>query len=293
MGPDVRPAREAAEKLLRRGLERLSGSGPALIPEYPLDLRPRWGWDGRMPLRPIEALLAAQSEGYLEALEGALELADWARTIPHTDPSPGEPCWENDYWGTIDALVQCWALRRRDPPLYVEVGSGYSTLFARRAIADFGLRTKIVSIDPAPRADVDGCCDEVIRRPLESSVPEVLKRISGEDILLVDGSHVALMNTDATVFFLELLPALPSGVLVGIDDVFLPWDYPPTWTRRLYGEQYLLAAFLLGGAAGFTVRFPGWWIVECSSLADRLEAVWPVVENRFGRHATSFWLERS
>ncbi len=109
----------------------------------------------------------------------------------------------------------------------------------------------------------------------------------------MDGSHVALMNSDATVFLLELLPRLDRGVLVGIDDVFLPWDYPPTWTRRLYGEQYLLAAFLLGGAAGYTVRFPGWWIVECSELAAHFRALWPVVENRFGRHATSFWLERT
>ena len=120
----------------------------------------------------------------------------------------------------------------------------------------------------------------------------LLDRVAPGDVILADGSHVALMNTDATVFLLEVLPHLPSDVLVGIDDVFLPWDYPPTWPGRIYGEQYLLAAFLLGGAQDFTVRFPGWWVVECSSLAERLEPLWPVIQNRFGRHSTSFWLER-
>jgi hypothetical protein len=117
-------------------------------------------------------------------------------------------------------------------------------------------------------------------------------RLGAGDVLFMDGSHVALMGSDATVFFLEILPRLKRGVLVGIDDIFLPWDYPPTWTGRVYGEQYLLAALLLGGAAGWRVRFPGWWLVEESELAARFELLWPVVENRFGRHAGSFWLER-
>ena len=70
-----------------------------------------------------------------------------------------------------------------------------------------------------------------------------------------------------------------------IDDVFLPWDYPPTWAGRVYGEQYLVAAHLLGGGAGWQVRFPGWWLVEESPLAERFTPLWAVVENRYGRHA--------
>ena len=111
-------------------------------------------------------------------------------------------------------------------------------------------------------------------------------------MILLDGSHIALMSSDATVFLLELLPQLQPGVLIGIHDVFLPWDYPPTWAGRIYGEQYLLAALLIGGGDGLAVRFPAWWVLECSALAGRLEPVWPVVENSFGRHASSFWLER-
>lgn len=291
MNRPVSDPRAALDTLLRRGLERLTGSRPALVPEYPLDLRARWGWEGAPHLASIADLLEAGRAGYEEALDDVCNLMEWARGIPRTSSEPEQPCWENDWWGTVDALVQCAALRRRDPAVYLEVGSGFSTLFARRAIADFGLRTRIVSIDPAPRVDVDACCDEVVRQPLEQVADSLIEWLAPGDVVLVDGSHVSLMNSDATVLFLELLPQLPAGVLVGIDDVFLPWDYPPTWARRLYGEQYLLAAFLLGGGSGFTVRFPGWWLVQCSMLGSRLEALWPVVENRFGRHSVSFWLE--
>jgi hypothetical protein len=283
--------RTVADQALRRGLERLHASSPALVPEYPLELRARWGWDEAPPLAPLASWFEQRREDYEDAIADVCELLEWARGVPRSAPPPGQPCWENDWWGTIDALVQVDALRRRDPVLYLEIGSGFSTLFARRAIRDFGLRTRIVSVDPAPRREVDACCDEVIRRPLQEVAGSLAGRLAPSDIVLVDASHVALMNSDATVFFLELLPQLPPGVLVGIDDVFLPWDYPPSWWSRIYGEQYLLGAFLLGGAGDFTVRFPGWWLNECSPLAARFEALWPVVENRFGRHCTSFWME--
>lgn len=291
MGPARASAKAGLVRLLRRGLERAHGSGTVALTEYPRDPRARWGWDGSAVLGGVEQFLADHVGSYESWLAEVLQLHDWAATIPRR-PEPGQPGWENDWWGTIDALMQCAALRRRNPRTYLEIGSGFSTLFAARAIRDFGLQTTIVSVDAAPRLDVDAHCGQCWRQPLERVVDPVLDSIAPGDIVLLDGSHVSLMNTDATVFFLELMPRLPPGVLVGIDDVFLPWDYPPTWVDRPYGEQYLLAAFLLGGAHGYEVRFPGWWIVERSPLASRLGELWPLVENRFGRHATSFWLER-
>lgn len=281
----------AADRLLRRALERLTGGGPVLVPEYPLDLRPRWGWE-RPPMGTVADILAAGAAHYEPAIDDACALGEWAKGIARDQARASDPCWENDFWGSIDALVQVAALKRRAPALYVEVGSGFSTLFARRAITDFGLPTRIVSIDPQPRAAVNDCCDEVVRLPLQEGGEEVFSRLSRGDVVLFDGSHMALMNSDATVFFLEVLPRLPVGVLVGIDDIFLPWDYPPSWAARIYGEQYLVAAHLLGGGRGWDVTFPGWWVVECSALAERFAPLWPTVENRFGRHAGSFWLER-
>jgi hypothetical protein len=282
----------AVERVLRRALERVTGSSPVLVPEYPLRIRARWGW-GSPLLTPMADHLTAHEDDYEEMVREVCELAEWAATVVRAGAPPGEPQWENDYWGGLDALAQVAALRRRNPALYLEIGSGWSTLFARRAIGDFGLRTRVVSIDPAPRADVDVRCDEVVRQPLEDVDLTIFDRLVPGDVVLMDGSHTALMSSDATIFFLEVLPRLPAGVLVGVDDVFLPADYPPTWTARIYGEQYLLAAFLLGGGHGWTVRFPGFWLTSGSRHAARFAPLWPTVENRFGRVAGSLWLERS
>ena len=65
------------------------------------------------------------------------------------------------------------------------------------------------------------------------------------------------MNSDATVFFLEILPRLPGGVLVGIHDVFLPYDYPRDYADRYYSEQYLLAAHLIAGNPALEPVLPG------------------------------------
>jgi hypothetical protein len=283
--------RGEADRLLRRAVARLAGAEPVLVPDFPLRLDARWGWNGPV-MAEVEARLAGGAQRYEAAVQDICALLDWARTIPRRPVRDRDPCWENDHWGTVDALMQCAALKRRDPALYLEVGSGFSTLFARRAIEDFGLRTRIVSIDPHPRAEVDACCDEVVRAPLETLGGELFNRVQPGDVVLFDASHVALMGTETTVFHLETVHRLPPGVLVGVDDIFLPWDYPPSWTGRIYGEQYLVAAHLLGGGAGWDVTFPGWWIVEGSPLAARFEPLWPVVENHFGRHATSFWFER-
>jgi hypothetical protein len=82
------------------------------------------------------------------------------------------------------------------------------------------------------------------------------------DVLFFDGSHRCLQNSDVTAFFLDVLPELPSGVIVGIHDIVLPNDYPSVWKDRYYSEQYILAAYLLGAqervsiswAAGYVVR---------------------------------------
>jgi len=204
-----------------------------------------------------------------------------------------EPSWDNDYWGGVDAAVHMVELLDRNPATYLEIGSGYSTVLARHAISAHGLRTRIVSIDPLPRAEVDGLCDVAIRRPLEQVGSGVAEDLEPGDVVVIDGSHVALMGTDATVALLELVPRIPPGVLVGIDDVFLPWDYHPTWAGRYYSEQYVLAGFLLGGAGGWQITFPGLYVAMLSPLASRLEPLWKIVETHFGRVAGSIWMERA
>lgn len=259
--------------------------------EYPMHPAARYGWEAP----PHEGLLRwlqareADAEPVMRALAdpGADLLA-----IPGGRDVEGRLTWDNDWWSGVDAMVQYTALRDRRPATYLEVGSGYSTRFARRAIDDHGLPTRIVSIDPQPRAEIDALCDQQIRQGLETADLSLLSDLRAGDVVLIDCSHTAFMNSDAVVAFLEVLPALPEGLLVGIDDIFLPWDYPPSWTGRWYGEQYLLAAMLLAGAPGWRIHFPGFHMTQVSSRRDSLDGLWRHIAPAMGRYATSFWMEK-
>src|SRR5260370_138097 len=85
------------------------------------------------------------------------------------------------------------------------------------------------------------------------------------------GPRHQLLSHGAVVVLQRRRRTPARGGLAGMTEVSRRWAYPPTWTGRIYGEQCLLAALLLGGAAGWTVRFPGWWLVEESELAARFE----------------------
>ena len=161
----------------------------------------------------------------------------------------------------------------------------------RRAIEDGGLSTRIVSIDPSPRVEIDPLCDEVIRAPLEEVSADLRARLSPGDVCFVDGSHRAFQNSDVTIAMLELLPALPSDVLVGFHDIFLPDDYPPAWVERYYNEQYLLAMFLLGGHAGMEIVLPAWDVSRRAELAAIVAPIWEgEAFAEVERHGDAFWL---
>jgi hypothetical protein len=155
------------------------------------------------------------------------------------------PYWNNSFLSGLGAVALYCFPSLLGSRLYVEIGSGNSTKFVRRSINDNGLPTRIISIDPTPRASVDEICDEVIREPLEGIDTDLFGDLHDGDILMVDGSHRCLQNSDVVVIFLEILPKLNPGVMIYFDDIYLPYDYPLEWADRYYSEQYILATLLL------------------------------------------------
>jgi hypothetical protein len=199
--------------------------------------------------------------------------------------------WQNDFIPALDAATLYCFLATRKPQHYLEVGSGISTIIAARAISNFSLPTKIISVDPAPRAEIEDLCDESIRRPLEETDQSLFARLQAGDMLFVDNSHQSFTNSDVTVFFLEILPRLPAGVLVGIHDIFLPDDYPPAYAGNYYSEQYLLAAWLLGGGKGCTITLPNWFVSQDNALRQAAAPlVAPARAAGADLHGNIFWL---
>ena len=201
-------------------------------------------------------------------------------------PNPEHPWWNNPWFSGLDAVALYSYLSEYKPALYIEIGSGNSTKFARQAIRDHQLSTRLVSIDPFPRAAIDRISDEVIRQPLEAIDLSIFDRLKSGDIIILDSSHRSFMNSDVTVFFLEVMPRLPSGILIHIHDIHLPFDYPPERALQWESDQYLVAAMLIGGMLNYEVVLPVPYVLQDSAASlGTMPAFFP-------RTGTSLWMRK-
>ncbi len=254
-------------------LRHLLKASQMLVLDYRVEPQSRYGY-GRPPHPELLALMQAGRDSYRELLTGFPAFETGLREIPLHQTDDRWPYWLNGWMPPLDAVALYGLLARRQPRLYLEVGSGHSTKFARRAIADHSLPTQIVSVDPHPRAEIDGLCDRLVRRPLQEVDPKLFDELQPGDVLFLDCSHVLLTNSDVTVAFLEVLPRLPAGVLVQVHDVFLPYDYPPRWAHHYWSEQYLLGFALLEGASKLRVLLPNAFVSADPELSQVLQPLW-------------------
>ncbi len=282
--------------------EAITALGFPILLDYPLQPLPRYG-EGNAPHPAISAILARDRDAYRATLTSLATFSgQLARVSDKSDKArPDEPVWNNPFFSSLDAVALYSLLGVRKPRRYIEVGSGHSTKFARRAVRDLALATEITSLDPAPRSGVDALCDRVIRQPLENADLSLFDELHEGDFLFIDNSHRVFQNSDATVFFLDVLPRLKPGVVVHIHDIFWPFDYPSHWRARYYSEQYLLAAYLLAGFSRMKVLLPLAYVSSDPSLADLTNSLWreDVFQESFRRYRSltggysgvSFWFE--
>jgi hypothetical protein len=263
-----------------------------LFLEYKVAFRPRYG-HGQPPhpelYRLIDRHRAAYRACLTEFLGHRAAIAQFRDAKIETDPT--QPVWNNGFLPGLDIVAIYGMLARYRPAQYVEVGSGNSTKVAARAIREQGLRTQITSIDPYPRAEIDGLVQRVVRQPFETTDFSWLYNLKANDILFIDNSHRVLPNSDATVFFLEVLPRLAPGVIVHIHDIYLPYDYPQDMCDRAYSEQYVLAAFLLANPEKYETLLPNYFISEDPELRQILAPLWQEPNLRgVEQHGGSYWL---
>lgn len=258
--------------------------------EYPISPMPRYGF-GKAPHRLLYDIFNSQREQYKTQLQSFLEFTDLLCNIASKSgaiPRASDPNFTNSYFTGLDAIALMGFLRAYKPALLFEIGSGNSTKFARRAIRHFDLPTRIVSCDPAPRAEIDGISDEVLRQPAETLAPSIFEKISAGDILFIDSSHRVFQNSDVTMLFLEVIPNLKKNVIVHVHDILLPYDYLPQWSSRLYSEQYMLAMALLANPTRFEILLPNAFLSKDRELMNVLEPLWTYPEMRLMRqHALS------
>lgn len=260
------------------------GQQPVFI-EYPITFRPRWE-EGNPHLAAVIGASEARQKANLAELAAFMPVVEAIETAIWPDLSAID--WHNHMIPVVDALSLMRAATRAKT--YMEVGSGNSTLFVRAALRQTGKDVRIVSIDPAPRAEVDAICDEVIRQPVETVDLSIFDRLEPGDVLFIDNSHRSFMNSDVTVSMTEVIPRLKPGVLVGIHDIFLPYDYPATWSQRGYNEQYLLACMLLAGPTYFDIELANHWLYRQKAHEGPLSAIWARLGERAkARPPSAFW----
>ena len=255
--------------------------------------RPRWGYD-KKPHKKLTEIIGKNIENYAEILKKFINFKATYNEIPvHPNSNnPLLPNLKNTWLPGLDSLTLYGMLSLFNPNYYIEIGAGYSTKFANKAIKDSNLSTKIISIDPNPRDEINEICHKIIRKPLEDVNLEIFDLLEKDDILFIDNSHRSFMNSDVTTVFLDIIPRLKSGVIVQIHDIQLPFDYPLQWDKRYYNEQYLLASYLLAEGNKFEILLPNAFITW--KLAPELnEIVKPFFKGKEGvsQGGGSFWLK--
>ena len=196
--------------------------------------------------------------------------------------APPAPRWNQDWFPRLDAAAAYAMVRTLKPKRIVEVGCGHSTRFLARAVADGRLDTRIVAIDPEPRASLEGLKVRWLKQPAQSTEPALFAGLEERDILFIDSSHQLKPGSDVEYLLQKALPRLAKGVRVHFHDIFLPDPYPLAWAWRRYNEQQAVGP-LIGN--GYAVEFSSHQLPERNGVLGRL----PLND---GAIESSLWLRK-
>ena len=246
------------------------------------------GAEDRKTYRAIEEFMRTREQSFLQILKMLSAYDDEFKSFGKE--APPQPRFLQDWFPRLDAAVAYAMVREKKPARIVEVGSGHSTRFMARAIKDGGLNTKFTAIDPAPRAAIETLPIDVIRKTLHSAGKTPFSELKSGDFLFIDSSHIAMPGSDVDRLFLDVLPALPTGVYIHIHDIFLPDDYPVSWDWRGYNEQQAIAPFFLSN--GYDLLFSSAYVASrmTDALARSAAGSLPIQPGAF---ETSLWLEKN
>lgn len=216
--------------------------------------------------------------------------------IDHEASSMESFHFSNGMFESGDAEYWYQMIRLFKPRRIIEIGSGYSTLMARRAVlrnasedAEYFCSHSCVEPFEAPWLDQLGV--SVVRRRVEELGVSFFSELSENDILFIDSSHVIRPGGDVLFECLELLPSLRLGVIVHFHDVFSPRSYPSSWLTdevRLWNEQFLLEAFLTHSTCWEVIGALNYLHHSCF---EELRAVAPYLTTE--REPGSFYIRRT
>lgn len=268
-----------------------SDKGYTIKLDYPIFPKVRYSIDRPHPL--LNELFVNNADAYHKYIAKFDFYIEKIAAISLVPANEFEPFWNNGWVERLDAVSLYCMPVINNANIYFEVGSGNSTKFVRKAVNDFGLKTQVISLDPHPRAEIDKLCDKIYRQPLEDFDTSIITdMLYPGDILMIDNSHRGFQNSDVTVFFLDILPKIRKGVLLYIDDIFLPYDYPEKWLKRFYNEQYFLANTILSGDT-VEVLLPSHYCERSPELKQQIDQLCSKINTGIQGLSNGIWLKKN
>jgi hypothetical protein len=204
----------------------------------------------------------------------------------------------------IDGRTLYYMLRDVKPTRYLEIGSGMSTYYcslaAERNKAE-GSPLEIICVEPYPYAklrEIPGV-SQIMACEVQDVDISVFEKLTENDFLFIDSSHVVRIDGDVPYMFLDVLPRLNAGVNVQIHDIPFPYNIPHpaqhwvfgTVWPRFWTEAMLTQAFLaFNRTYKVQLSLPYWRFQDEESLRRMLPEIPPVEEDN--NPFSSLWLKK-
>jgi len=159
----------------------------------------------------------------------------------------------------------------------VEIGSGFSSALMLDLRESLFHDLQLTFVEPYPVTlkrlmrppDWDRC--EIIEKSVQVVPLELFQRLEAKDVLFVDSSHVLKIGSDLSKIFFLILPALRSGVLIHIHDMFWPFEYPKNMIAEglNWNELYIVRSFLQHNDAFEILFFSSYLEIAHKSELDK------------------------
>lgn len=161
-------------------------------------------------------------------------------------------------YGEVEARILYLMVRYLKPRQVIEVGAGISSFYTLRALemnerAD-EIEGKLVCIEPNPSRKIRELAERgqlaLHDRQVQDVAIRAFQTLQENDVLFIDSSHVAKIDSDVNWLYLDVVPRLNKGVVVQVHDIHFPYPtvkpaHPLFDLSLFWNEAALVQAFLM------------------------------------------------
>jgi len=209
---------------------------------------------------------------------------------------------DNKFFSFGDGIILYSCLRHFQPKRVVEIGSGFSSA-AMLDINDLfmGKGIEFTFIEPFPDrlfgllSAGDHKRVKIQQKPVQEVELSVFTSLEANDILFIDSSHVAKIDSDVVHIFFHILPRLKKGVIVHFHDIPWPFEYPRRWLEegRAWNEAYFLRAFLQNNKTFEILYFNSFMVTRYAEfLREKMPKVLELPSSQETLGNSSIWIRK-